>query len=81
MIGLPPESAHRRLRLSYQINEGDKEHPAWRDLAPGRDRVELRPDERVVVQVRQDRGRMEFSGLTRKRMKNVETFHIELQPR
>jgi hypothetical protein len=30
--------------------------------------------------VRQDRGRMEFSGLTRKRMKNVETFHIELQP-
>jgi hypothetical protein len=79
-IGLPPESAHRRLRLSYQINEGDKEHPAWRDLAQAATDVELRPDERVVVQVRQDRGRMEFSGLTRKRMKNVETFHIELQP-
>ena len=30
------------------------------------------------VQVRQDPGRMEFSGFPRKRMKRVETFRLDL---
>jgi hypothetical protein len=79
-IGLPPEAAHRRLRFTYQINEGSAEQPAWRDLAQAAADVQTRPDETVVVQVRQDRGRMEFSGFSRRRMKNVDTFRIELTP-
>jgi hypothetical protein len=79
-IGLPPESARRRLRLTYQINEGSAEHPAWTDLAQAATEVPVRPDATAVVQVRQDRGRMEFSGFGRRRMKNVDTFRIELKP-
>jgi hypothetical protein len=42
--------------------------------------VAVRPDATAVVQVRQARGRMEFSGFGRRRMKNVDTFRIELKP-
>jgi hypothetical protein len=79
-IGLPLETMRRRLRLTYQINEGDALHPVWRDLAQGAADVRLRPESPTIVQVKQDRGGMEFSGFTRRRMKNVETFHIELLP-
>jgi hypothetical protein len=79
-IGLPLETTRRRLRLTYQINEGDALHPEWRDLAQGTADVRLRPDTPTIVQVKQDRGGMEFSGFSRRRMKNVETFHIELVP-
>jgi hypothetical protein len=78
-IGLAPQTAHRRLRLAYQINDGDAEHPAWHDQAEGATDVDLRPDTPTIVQVHQDRGKMEFSGLLRKKMKNVETFRIDLQ--
>ena len=74
-IGLAPESARHKLRLAYQVNEADREHPAWRDRAQATADVELHPDTPTIVQVRQDRGRMEFSG---RRMKNVETFRIDL---
>jgi len=79
-IGLPPEAARHRLRLTYQINDGDPQHPSWRELAEGVSDVPLRREATTVVQVKQDRGRMEFSGFSRRRMKNVETFHIELVP-
>ncbi len=77
-IGLSPDSARRRLRLTYQINEGTAEQPAWRDLAQGTTEVDLRPDTPTIVKVRQNRGRMEFSGFGHRRMKNVDTFRIEL---
>jgi hypothetical protein len=84
-IGLAPQTARRKLRLAYQVNEADVEHPAWRDLAEGATDVQLHPDSPTIVQVHQDRGKMEFSGflglgLLRRHMKNVETFRIELQP-
>jgi len=83
-IGLAPQTARRRLRLAYQINDGSAEHPAWHDQAEGATDVELRPDTPTIVQVHQDRGQMEFSGflglgILRRRMKHVETFRIDLQ--
>ena len=78
-IGLAPQRARRKLRLAYQINDADAEHPAWRDRAEGTTEVDLRPESPTIVQVRQNRGKMEFSGLLHRRMKNVETFRIELQ--
>jgi hypothetical protein len=77
------EITRRRLRVTYQINEGDAEHPAWRDLAQGATDVVLSPDAPTVVLVKQSRGEMEFSGsgFGRKRaMKNVESFLVELIP-
>jgi hypothetical protein len=79
-IGLAPQTARRKLRLAYQINDADAEHPAWRDRAEGTTEVDLRPESPTIVQVRQNRGKMEFSGFLRRRMKNVETFRVELQP-
>jgi hypothetical protein len=79
-IGLAPQTARRRLRVAYQINEGDAEHPAWRDEAEGSADVSLSPDAPTLVQVRQNRGKMEFSGLLRRKMKHVESFRIDLQP-
>jgi hypothetical protein len=83
-IGLAPQTARRRLRLAYQINDGDAEHPAWHDQAEGSTEIDLRPDTPTIVQVHQDRGQMEFSGfmglnLLHRRMKHVETFRLDLR--
>ena len=79
-IGLAPQTARRKLRLAYQVNDADAEHPAWRDRAEATTEVDLRPESPTIVQVRQNRGKMEFSGFLRRRMKNVETFQIDLHP-
>jgi hypothetical protein len=68
----------RRLRLAYQMNAGTPEEPAWKDLVSASTDVALGPDQSAVVEVQQDRGRMEFSGFPRRRMKNVETFQMVL---
>ena len=71
-------SAPRRLRLAYQMNVGTADEPAWKDLVSASTEVTLGREVPALVEVRQDRGRMEFSGLLRRRMKHVETFQIEL---
>lgn len=70
----------RKLRWAYQVNDGSSAEPVWRDLIQATATTELRTEGPTFFQVRQDRGRMEFSGFPRKRMKNVETFHLELSP-
>jgi hypothetical protein len=67
----------RHLRVSYQVNEASAGAPAWRDVATATASTAMKPDGPTVLQLRQDRGRMEF---TRKRMRDVETFHIEIAP-
>lgn len=67
----------RRLRVAYQTNEGSAATPAWHDVASAQTTVTLRGDPPTVVQLRQDRGQMEF---TRKRMRGVETFGMALAP-
>lgn len=70
----------RRLRLAYQASEGPAEEKTWRDLATGSADIELRAEAPTFVRVDQDRGRMEYSGFPRKRMKFVETFKLDLVP-
>jgi hypothetical protein len=78
-IDAPSERAgERRIRVAYQINDATKEEPAWRDVSAASIHATLEPDTPNFVRLHQDRGRMEFSGLTKKRMKNVETFRIEM---
>jgi hypothetical protein len=83
-IELPAGAAgERRLRFAYQANEGSQESPEWRDLVDTLIYVDLKPQTPTIVEIRQDLGRMEFSGsgllsgLGHKKMKNVETFRIE----
>ena len=66
----------RRIRLAYQVNDGSSAQPSWRDLAEGEVTVDLGVEAPNFVQVRQDAGEMEFSGIFRRRMRNVETFRL-----
>lgn len=80
-LELPAEKAgEHALRLAYQSNEGDAGAPGWRDVAETSVHLQLKPDAPTILEIHQDRGRMEFSGFGRKRMKNVETFRIEVRP-
>ncbi len=65
----------RRLRVAYETNEATAASPAWREVATATLALTLRADAPTIVQVRQQRGQMEFA---RKRMRGVETFHIDL---
>jgi len=78
-IDVPAREAPRLLRVAYQGME-DAEDAAWRDLAAGSVDVELRAERPTFISIAQERGKMEFSGFPRRRMKNVETFALELTP-
>ena len=66
---------NRRLSVTYQANEGSVENPAWRDVVMATATLTLRGDGPTPIQLRQARGQMEF---TRKRMREVESFRIEI---
>ncbi len=65
----------RRIRVSYQSNEGTALEPHWRDLTGGEAVVEVRAIRANAVSAEQARGFMEFKG---KQMKNVESFQVTL---
>jgi hypothetical protein len=67
----------RKVRVAYQGNTGTAAEPQWRDLAEGSLTVALTTAAPTFIQLRQEPGRMEFSGFPRKRMKRVETFVID----
>jgi len=76
-IDLPPAaSGHRRLRFAYQVNDGSRGEPAWRECVAGALELELRDDGPNLVRLSQSRGRMEFSGFLHKKMKQVESFVV-----
>jgi hypothetical protein len=66
---------NRRLAVVYQVNEASTASPAWRDVAMATSTVTLRGEGPTPIQLRQDRGRMEFA---RKRMREVDSFRIEI---
>ncbi len=77
-LDLPMEAAgEHSFRLSYQGNEGSSASPAWHDLAGTGIHATFKADGANVVDIHQDRGSMEYSGLFHKKMKNVESFRIE----
>jgi hypothetical protein len=77
-LDLPPARAgQRKVRLAYQANTGTVAAPVWRDLTEGSLTLALSAAVPRFVQVKQDPGRMEFSGFPRKRMKRVETFRLD----
>jgi len=80
-LDVPAEMAGRhRFRVAYQVNDATAASPAWRDAVATMADLELGEAAPVFLQIRQDAGRMEFSGFTRRRMKNVETFRLEARP-
>jgi len=67
----------RKVRVAYQANTGTAEAPSWRDLTEASLTLELSATTPTFVQLRQDPGRMEFSGFARRRMKRVDTFRLD----
>jgi len=77
-LDLPAAQAgERKVRVAYQANTGTAAEPVWRDLAEGFLTLALSATTASFVQLRQDPGRMEFSGFPRRRMKRVETFRLD----
>lgn len=70
-------AGERKVRIAYQANTGTAEEPVWRDLTEGSLTLALGAATATFVQVRQDPGRMDFSGFPRRRMKRVETFRLD----
>ena len=66
---------NRRLSVTYQVNEGSVENPAWRDVVMATATLTLRGDGPTPIQLRQARGQMEFA---RKHMREVESFRIDI---
>ncbi len=65
----------RRIRASYQANEGTALEPHWHDLTGGEALMEMRALRANTVAVEQARGFMEFA---KRQMKNVESFQMTL---
>jgi len=77
-LGLPGIVGEgRRLGIAYQTNAGSTASPAWRDVAMATSTVTLLAKGPTPIQLRQDRGHMEFA---RKHMRDVESFRIEIAP-
>jgi hypothetical protein len=78
-IDVPDSMAgSRQLRLAYQINTGSPTSPSWKDVAGATASCSLNADSPTFLQVKQDPGRMEFSGMMRRRMKLTETFRLDV---
>jgi hypothetical protein len=75
--GMP---ATRNVSVAYQFNAGSAEEPAWKDVVTAEAGLELRRGSPTFVLMRQDPGRMGYSGFPRKRMRNIETFSVVLAP-
>jgi hypothetical protein len=79
-LDLPaPAATTKRLRIAYQLNTGTAEAPAWKDVVSAATEVALDPAQPALVEARQDRGRMEFAGFPRRRMRHVDTFALDLR--
>jgi hypothetical protein len=72
---LPERAGERKLRVAYY---GADATGALRELASNSIYVEIKPDAPTFVRVKQDVGRMDFTGFPKKKMKDLETFRIEM---
>ncbi|HET8646600.1 MAG TPA: hypothetical protein VFO85_13990 [Vicinamibacteria bacterium] len=70
----------RTLGVAYQFNAGTADEPEWRDVVTAETALELARSAPTFILMRQDPGRMGFSGVFQKRMRNIETFRVELAP-
>lgn len=72
--------ATRKLEVAYQFNAGSAEEPDWKDAVTAATELELRRGSPTFLLMRQDPGRMGYSGFPRRRMRNIESFHMDLAP-
>jgi hypothetical protein len=68
----------QELQMRYQVNEGTAELPRWLDAVSRAFPVTIKSGKRTHLILEQDPIGLEFTGLMRKRMKNVESFSVRV---
>ena len=66
------------VRMLYQINEGSRNLPRWNDAVSRAFSVQVKPGQEAYVVLRQDSSGLDYSGMFRKTMKNVESFQLNV---
>jgi hypothetical protein len=66
------------VRMLYQINEGSRNLPRWNDAVSRAFSVQVEPGQEAHVVLRQDSTGLDYSGMFRKTMKNVESFQLNV---
>jgi hypothetical protein len=80
VLGLPESTTDQRVlvRLLYQVNEGSGEFPRWTNAVSRSFPVPLEPGRESFLVLLQDASGVEFSGIFRKKMKNLESFQLRV---
>jgi hypothetical protein len=79
-LGLPENQKEERIlvRMLYQINEGSRNLPRWNDAVSRTFSVQVEPGKESYVVLRQDSSGLDYSGMFRKSMKNLESFQLNV---
>jgi hypothetical protein len=79
-VTLPPSasSGAPRVRLLYEVNEGDKSSPRWLDAVSRFFTIQVAPGKEAVAVLEQNADALEYTGIFKKKMKNVELFEMSL---
>jgi hypothetical protein len=67
-----------RVRLLYEVNEGDKSSPRWLDAVSRFFTIQVAPGKDAVAVLEQNADALEYTGIFKKKMKNVELFEMSL---
>jgi len=78
VVGLAPsaQTGRRTMWMVYEVNEGEKSSPRWVDVITRSFALELAPGKRSVVALEQDATALDYSGMFKKTMKNLEQFQV-----
>ncbi len=79
-VALPPAASTgvQMVRMLYEVNEGDKSSPRWIDAVARSFSIQVAPGKNAVAVLEQNADALEYSGLFKKKMKNVELFQMSL---
>jgi hypothetical protein len=79
-VTLPPTASRgvASIRMLYEVNEGDKSSPRWLDAVARAFSIEVAPGKESVAVLEQNADALEYTGIFKKKMKNVELFQMSL---
>jgi hypothetical protein len=80
VLGLPESATEQRLlvRMLYQVNEGSKQFPRWVNAVSRSFPVPLEPGRETFLVILQDASGLDYSGIFRKQMKNLDSFQLRV---
>jgi hypothetical protein len=79
-VQLPSDvsSGRQLVRMLYEINAGDRSLPRWSDVVSRSFSVEVAAGRETVVIVEQNASALDYSGLFKKTMKNLDQFQLNV---